>query len=1187
METTKNNYSRSIDHPSGYDQRTGIYHSLRPSLSLPPIHQPLSTSEYVLSLLLNSSPPATAGKDVESVTYLVDASSGDSLTYGELLRKVRSLAASLKERFTSGDVAFILSPASLNVPVLYLALMSIGVVLSPANPIGSELEVSHQVEVSKPVIAFATSQTVNKLPPGSFPLGVVLMDSPEFLSWLTKPESENSLINPVRVNQTDPAAILFSSGTTGRVKGVLLTHRNIIASTAVSHQRSLIDPVDYDRVGLFSLPLFHVFGFGMMIRAISLGEKLVLLQRFELEAMMKAVEKYKVTGMPVSPPLIVALVKSELTRKYDLSSLRSLGCGGAPLGKDIAERFKKKFPGVDIVQGYGLTESSGPAAATFGPEETVRYGSVGRISENIEAKIVDPSTGEALPPGKNGELWLRGPVIMKGYVENEKATAETLDQEGWLKTGDLCYIDSEGFLYIVDRLKELIKYKAYQVPPVELEQILQSNPDVVDAAVVPFPDEDAGEIPMAFIVRKPGSNLNESQVIDFVAKQVAPYKKVRRVAFINAIPKNPAGKILRRELTKVAEIIGSSRPSSHRGERERLYEVAGDRIGSVDRSPPSHPPFSYPPSGGVDVSRSSLSVKKDHDFYRNGTRGDGERRHHPKRPNEQDLRRSDVRGRSRLASEKWEPRDKEEEEGQRPAEKRRKFSPILWGVEDEVAKAPSREKTRSTFTSSCTNVVRKQDVNVTRTKKTSPKDQVDVVMSPEPVEAQLSEMYPVDELEEGQLEEEQEVKQISPVKKSSRWETGLTSHKEELISHAVDNVPKTSRWNRNSLSPECGELVVSEERQCNSSESGSGHHSLEQLSANGYSDHEYCSSPNDELENEEPASPAQGAMNMLLGSRSVNGFQKLNKINEGTYGIVYRARDEKTKEIVALKKIKMKEDKYEEEYGFPLTSLREINILLSCNHPSIVNVKEVVVGGRNDSDVYMVMEHLEHDLKCLMERKKQPFSTSEVKCLMLQLLEGVHYLHTNWIIHRDLKPSNLLMNNSGELKICDFGMARQYGSPIKPYTQMVITQWYRPPELLLGAKQYSTAVDMWSIGCIMAELLSQKPLFPGKTELDQLQKIFAVLGTPDEAIWPGFSSLPNAKAKFPTQSYNLLRKKFPAISFVGGQILSERGFDLLNGLLTLDPEKRLTVEEALNHSWFHEVPLPKSQDFMPTFPPRR
>ncbi|CAN8251787.1 unnamed protein product [Cochlearia groenlandica] len=553
MQTINNN-NRSIDQSSGYDQRTGIYHSLRPSLSLPPIDQPLSTAEFALSLLRESSPPATAGKDIKSITYLINASSGDNLTYGELLHNVRALAESLRERFpllSSTNVAFILSPPSLHVPVLYLALMSIGVVVSPANPIGSELEVTHQVEVSKPVIAFATSQTVNKFRSSSFPLGIVLMDSPEFLSWLNRSDSSpGSILN--RVNQSDPAAILFSSGTTGRVKGVLLTHRNLIASTAVSHQRSLEDPVDYDRVGLFSLPLFHVFGFVMMIRAISLGEKLVLLERFELEAMLKAVEKYKVTGMPVSPPLIATLLKSELTKRYDLRSLRSLGCGGAPLGKDVAERFKIKFSDVEIIQGYGLTESTGPASATFGPEETVRYGSVGRISENIEAKIVDPSTGEALSPGKNGELWLRGPIIMKGYVGNEKASADTLDQEGWLKTGDLCYIDVEGFLYIVDRLKELIKYKAYQVPPVELEHILHSNPDVVDAAVVPFPDEDAGEIPMAFIVRKQGSNLNEAQIIDFVAKQVAPYKKVRRVAFINAIPKNPAGKILRRELTKIA-----------------------------------------------------------------------------------------------------------------------------------------------------------------------------------------------------------------------------------------------------------------------------------------------------------------------------------------------------------------------------------------------------------------------------------------------------------------------------------------------------------------------------------------------------------------------------------------------------------------------------------------------------------
>ncbi|KFK28049.1 hypothetical protein AALP_AA8G465000 [Arabis alpina] len=621
-------------------------------------------------------------------------------------------------------------------------------------------------------------------------------------------------------------------------------------------------------------------------------------------------------------------------------------------------------------------------------------------------------------------------------------------------------------------------------------------------------------------------------------------------------------------------------------------------------------------AGGVDVSRSSVAVKKDYDFYRNGTARDvylrqsgrdGERRQ-SKRPSDQDLRRKDERHRPRVASEKRELRD--EVEIERPSEKKRKFSPVVWDV-DKVAKAPSREKTKSPFTIPTKPNL---DVDVSVNRKTSSKDHVNVVVSPEPAhltpvqpfEAQLSGKHLVDDLEEGQLEEE-EVMQAPPVKtcrwgtgltspeeelrsqsdtvpKSSRWGTGLTSRKEELRSQA-DTVPK-SRWNRSSVSPECEELVVSEDQQCNLSGSGSGDRRLEQLSADEHSDHEYYSSDHNELESEEPTS-TQGGSNMLLGSRSVNEFQKLNKINEGTYGIVYRARDAKTMEIVALKKIKMKEDRYEEEYGFPLTSLREINILLSCNHPSIVNVKEVVVGGKNESDVYMVMEHLEHDLRGVMDRKKQPFSTSEVKCLMLQLLEGLHYLHTNWIIHRDLKPSNLLMNNTGELKICDFGMARQYGSPIKPYTQMVITQWYRPPELLLGAKQYSTAVDMWSVGCIMAELLSQKPLFPGKNELDQMQKIFAVLGTPSEAVWPGFSSLPNAKAKFPSQPYNLLRKKFPAISFVGGQILSERGFDLLNSLLSLDPEKRLTVEEALNHGWFHEVPLPKSKDFMPTFPPKR
>ncbi|KAL8253569.1 hypothetical protein R6Q59_031790 [Mikania micrantha] len=323
----------------------------------------------------------------------------------------------------------------------------------------------------------------------------------------------------------------------------------------------------------------------------------------------------------------------------------------------------------------------------------------------------------------------------------------------------------------------------------------------------------------------------------------------------------------------------------------------------------------------------------------------------------------------------------------------------------------------------------------------------------------------------------------------------------------------------------------------------------------------------------------QRSVNMLQGCRSVDEFERLNKIDEGTYGVVYRAKDKKTGEIVALKKVKMEK----EREGFPLTSLREINILLSFHHPSIVDVKEVVVGSNLDS-IFMVMEYMEHDLKALMETMKQPFSQSEVKCLMLQLFEGTKYLHDNWVLHRDLKTSNLLLNNRGELKICDFGLSRQYGSPLKPYTHLVVTLWYRAPELLLGAKLYSTAIDMWSLGCIMAELLSKQPLFNGKTEFDQLDKIFKTLGTPNETIWPGYSKLPGVKVNFVKHQYNLLRRKFPATSFTGSPVLSDAGFDLLNKLLTYDPEKRITAEAALNHEWFREVPLPKSKDFMPTFP---
>uniref|UniRef100_A0A671QY38 cyclin-dependent kinase n=1 Tax=Sinocyclocheilus anshuiensis TaxID=1608454 RepID=A0A671QY38_9TELE len=311
----------------------------------------------------------------------------------------------------------------------------------------------------------------------------------------------------------------------------------------------------------------------------------------------------------------------------------------------------------------------------------------------------------------------------------------------------------------------------------------------------------------------------------------------------------------------------------------------------------------------------------------------------------------------------------------------------------------------------------------------------------------------------------------------------------------------------------------------------------------------------------------------LQGCRSVEEFQCLNRIEEGTYGVVYRAKDKKTDEIVALKRLKMEKEKE----GFPITSLREINTILKAQHPNIVTVREIVVGSNMDK-IYIVMNYVEHDLKSLMETMKQPFLPGEVKTLMIQLLRGVRHLHDNWILHRDLKTSNLLLSHKGILKIGDFGLAREYGSPLKPYTPVVVTLWYRSPDLLLGAKEYSTAVDMWSVGCIFGELLTQKPLFPGKSEIDQINKVFKDLGSPSEKIWPGYSELPAVKKMtFTEYPYNNLRKRF-------GALLSGQGFDLMNKFLTYCPAKRISADEALKQEYFRESPLPIEPSMFPTWP---
>ncbi|KAK4542560.1 hypothetical protein LTR36_006608 [Oleoguttula mirabilis] len=317
--------------------------------------------------------------------------------------------------------------------------------------------------------------------------------------------------------------------------------------------------------------------------------------------------------------------------------------------------------------------------------------------------------------------------------------------------------------------------------------------------------------------------------------------------------------------------------------------------------------------------------------------------------------------------------------------------------------------------------------------------------------------------------------------------------------------------------------------------------------------------------------------------RSVERFDRLNHIEEGSYGFVSRAREEATGEIVAIKKLKLDPAR---DAGFPVTALREIQTLRAAKHRHIVDLREVVTGeGEAKEDVYLVMEFLEHDLKTLQEEMEEPFRPSEVKTLLLQLGSAVEFLHAHWILHRDLKTSNILLNNRGELKLADFGMARFVGADPAPanLTQLVVTLWYRAPELLLGATDYDASIDMWSLGCIFGELLTKQPLLQGKNEVEQLSKIFTLCGIPTQTTWPAFKTLPNARTlRLPTTSSastqgSIIRSKFSST-------LTNAGVTLLNSLLSLNPANRPTAKAMLEHPYFREDPRPKPTAMFPTFP---
>jgi 4-coumarate--CoA ligase len=355
---------------------------------------------------------------------------------------------------------------------------------------------------------------------------------------------------PAAVDQV--VVLPYSSGTTGLSKGVMLTHRNLVSNIVQT-----IGPADLSESDTFIavLPFFHIYGMQVLMNSgLRVGATIVTIPRFDLELFLQLHQDHGATRSFVAPPMVVALAKHPVVDSFDLSALTQIFSGAAPLSAELALEAGQRV-GCEVVQGYGMTEMSPVSHLT--PPGGYKPGSVGVTAPNTETMIVDPASGDALGVDHDGEVWVRGPQVMKGYLNNPVATAATIDAEGWLHTGDVGHIDGDGHLFIVDRLKELIKYKGFQVPPAELEALLLTHPAVADAAVVGAPDEEAGEIPVGFVALKPGHEVTTDEIIAFVAGQVASYKQVRRVTFVDQIPKSASGKILRRVLRD--EIV-SSRP---------------------------------------------------------------------------------------------------------------------------------------------------------------------------------------------------------------------------------------------------------------------------------------------------------------------------------------------------------------------------------------------------------------------------------------------------------------------------------------------------------------------------------------------------------------------------------------------------------------------------------------------------
>ena len=483
-----------------------------------------------------------------------------TFTFAQLQTYSDQLAAALVGIGVSpGDRVGLLAPNCAEFEIAFFGIVKAGAIVSTINSGYREREIAHQLNNSGAELLIVHKATLDMAEaaksdiPALKRMIIIEEDSDDAESFWGLLQSAPAVPPEIEVDPLkDLVALPYSSGTTGLPKGVMLTHQNLTSNVEqLINRPGEASACTEDDVVLIHLPLFHIYGMNALMNpCIALGATQVMMGRFDMESFLTLLSEHKVTALYSVPPVGLGLSQYPGVANYDLSSIRYGLFGAAPLSADLQNRIQSAL-GVPIFQGYGLTETSPLANLDFAEPERQRPGSIGPAASDTEEKVVDiEDPAKEVPFGESGELMIRGPQVMQGYYNDPAATAETLTSDGWLHTGDIVRMDEDGYVWVLDRKKELIKYKGFQVPPAELEGLLLEHPSVADAAVIGKADEESGEIPKAFVVRKEGEEPSAEDIMEFVAARVSTFKHVREVEFVDAIPKNPSGKILRRILVE-------------------------------------------------------------------------------------------------------------------------------------------------------------------------------------------------------------------------------------------------------------------------------------------------------------------------------------------------------------------------------------------------------------------------------------------------------------------------------------------------------------------------------------------------------------------------------------------------------------------------------------------------------------